>query len=94
MTIENYYVEELLVKVFDRGEQVYFSPDIKEIAAYHKRSSASLWEQYKSDLNPRHNQTFNAINAAGNVMDLDRSMCNMISKLATSTSPYIVPTKE
>ncbi|MBO4479250.1 MAG: nicotinate phosphoribosyltransferase [Clostridia bacterium] len=47
MTIENYYVEELLVKVFDRGEQVYFSPEIKEIAAYHKRSSASFWEQYK-----------------------------------------------
>ena len=47
MTIENYYVEELLVKVFDRGEQVYFSPEIKEIAAYHKKSSASFWEQYK-----------------------------------------------
>ena len=47
MTIENYYIEELLVKVFDRGEQVYFSPEIKEIAAYHKKSSASFWEQYK-----------------------------------------------
>ena len=47
MTIEDYYVEELLVKVFDRGEQVYFSPEIKEIAAYHKRSAASSWEQYK-----------------------------------------------
>ena len=23
------------------------SPEIKEIAAYHKRSSASFWEQYK-----------------------------------------------
>ena len=47
MTIENYYVEELLVKVFDGGKQVYFSPEIKEIAAYHKKSSASFWEQYK-----------------------------------------------
>ncbi len=47
MVIENYYIENLLVKVFDKGEQVYFSPEIKEIAAYHKRSSASLWEQYK-----------------------------------------------
>ena len=47
MTIENYYIEELLVKVFDGGKQVYFSPEIKEIAAYHKKSSASFWEQYK-----------------------------------------------
>ena len=47
MTIENYYIEELLVKVFDSGKQVYFSPEIKEIAAYHKKSSASFWEQYK-----------------------------------------------
>ena len=47
MTIENYYIEELLVKVFDRGEQVYFSPDIKEIACYHKHCSDRFWEQYK-----------------------------------------------
>jgi len=47
MTIENYYIEQLLVKVFDRGEQVYFSPEIKQIAAYHKECSARFWEQYK-----------------------------------------------
>ena len=47
MTITDYYIEELLVKVFDRGEQKYFSPEIKEIAAYHKRSAAAFWEQYK-----------------------------------------------
>ena len=47
MTIENYYVEELLVKVFDHGKQVYQSPEIKEIAAYHKRCSGRFWEQYK-----------------------------------------------
>lgn len=47
MTIENYYIEELLVKVFDKGEQVYFSPDIKEIVAYHKHCSRRFWEQYK-----------------------------------------------
>ena len=47
MKIENYYIEELLVKVFNRGEQVYFSPDIKEIASYHKHCSARFWEQYK-----------------------------------------------
>ena len=47
MKIENYYIEELLVKVFDHGKQVYFSPEIKEIAAYHKRCSARFWEQYK-----------------------------------------------
>ena len=47
MTIENYYVENLLVKVFERGKQVYFSPDIKEIAAYHKHCSDRFWEQYK-----------------------------------------------
>ena len=47
MTIENYYIEQLLVKVFDHGEQVYFSPEIKKIAAYHKQCSARFWEQYK-----------------------------------------------
>ena len=39
------YVEEEILSFV--GEQVYFSPEIKEIAAYHKRSSASFWEQYK-----------------------------------------------
>lgn len=47
MCIKDYYVEELLVKVFERGEQVYSSPDVKEIAVYHKKCSASFWEQYK-----------------------------------------------
>ena len=47
MTLKDYYIEELLVKVFDHGEQVYFSPEIKEIAAYHKQCSSRFWEQYK-----------------------------------------------
>ena len=47
MCIKDYYVEELLVKVFEKGKQVYTSPDVKEIAVYHKKCSADFWEQYK-----------------------------------------------
>lgn len=47
MTIEDYYVENLLVQVFKDGKQIYDSPDVKEIASYHKKCSSRFWEQYK-----------------------------------------------
>ena len=47
MIVKDYYTEELLVKVFENGKQIYTSPDVKEIAVYHKKCSRSFWEQYK-----------------------------------------------
>ena len=47
-----------------------------------------------NDLNPRHTQVFNSITVAGNLLELDRTGCDNIIKLATSTSPYLVPTVE
>ena len=47
MVVKDYYTEELLVKVFENGKQIYTSPDVKDIAVYHKKCSRSFWEQYK-----------------------------------------------
>lgn len=34
--IKDYYVEELLVKIFNKGKQVYESPDVMDIKAFAK----------------------------------------------------------
>ncbi len=37
--IKDYYVEELLVKIFDKGKQTYESPDVMDIKAFAKKQN-------------------------------------------------------
>ncbi len=37
--IKDYYVEELLVKIFNKGKQVYESPDVMDIKAFAKKQT-------------------------------------------------------
>ncbi len=51
-TVTDYYAKELLVKIFDKGECVYKSPDIEKIRAYCSEQVASLWDEVKRFENP------------------------------------------
>ena len=47
MTITNFTAKELLVPIFKDGRQVYKSPSLPEIQAYHKEQMGTLWDEYK-----------------------------------------------
>jgi nicotinate phosphoribosyltransferase len=51
-TIENFYARRLLVKIFDKGKQVYISPSIHEIRNYCKEQVDTLWDEVKRFENP------------------------------------------
>ncbi|GAA0766880.1 nicotinate phosphoribosyltransferase [Clostridium subterminale] len=50
--LTDYYVKELQVKIFDKGECVYLSPSIKEIREYCKGQVETLWEESLRLKNP------------------------------------------
>ena len=52
MTLTDYRVRELQVPLFKNGVQVYRSPSLKEIQAYHFQEMDTFWDQYKRNLNP------------------------------------------
>jgi nicotinate phosphoribosyltransferase len=52
MTLTDYRVRSLQVPLFKGGVQVYQSPSLKEIQAYHFREMDTFWDQYKRNLNP------------------------------------------
>lgn len=52
MTLTNYTMKDLHVKVFDKGECVYESPSLAEIQKHCAEEMDTFWEQYKRLLNP------------------------------------------
>ncbi|WP_346939162.1 nicotinate phosphoribosyltransferase [uncultured Clostridium sp.] len=50
--LTDYYVKELQVKIFDKGESVYLSPSIQEIREYCKGQVETLWEESLRLKNP------------------------------------------
>ncbi|MDD6204012.1 MAG: nicotinate phosphoribosyltransferase [Firmicutes bacterium] len=52
MTVENFTARPLLKPIFVNGEQVYQSPDLTDIAAYHKEQMNTLWDEYKRLVRP------------------------------------------
>lgn len=51
-TLENFRAEELLVRIFENGKQVYTLPTLNEIRARGKASLDSMWEEVKRFDNP------------------------------------------
>ncbi len=51
-TLENFRAEELLLKIFENGKQVYTLPTLKEIRVHCKASLESMWEEVKRFDNP------------------------------------------
>ena len=51
-TLENFRAEELLLKIFENGKQVYALPTLKEIRVHCKASLESMWEEVKRFDNP------------------------------------------
>lgn len=52
-TLTNFYARPLLQDIFVDGKLVYDLPTLQDIKAYQKQHLASLWEEYKRDLNPQ-----------------------------------------
>ncbi len=53
MSIENFKTRELMVPVFNNGEQVYESPPVSEIRDYAKSELATFWDEYKRPVLPQ-----------------------------------------
>ncbi len=51
-TVEDYYVKELLVPVFQKGKCVYESPSVEEIRNFCKEQVDTLWDEVKRFENP------------------------------------------
>ena len=51
-TFENYTAKKLLVPVFEKGKQVYESPDAKAIKEYCAEQTSHLWEEVARFENP------------------------------------------
>ncbi|GAF37272.1 nicotinate phosphoribosyltransferase [Lentilactobacillus farraginis] len=52
-TVENFNAKPLLQPIFEAGKLVYQLPDLNEISDYAKKQIASLWPEYKRELNPQ-----------------------------------------
>lgn len=50
--IENFYAKKLLVRIFDRGKQVYQSPSIDSIKDSTQKNIENLWQEVKRFENP------------------------------------------
>ena len=50
--ITNFYAKELLVKIFEKGEQVYSSPSVLEIKEFSKQETSKLWPEILRFENP------------------------------------------
>ncbi len=52
MTLTDFRIRELQIPLFKAGKQVYQSPTLQEIQAYHFKEMDTFWDQYKRNLNP------------------------------------------
>ena len=52
MTLTDYTMKELQVKVFENGKRVYDSPSLQEIQQHCQDDLDTFWDQYKRLLNP------------------------------------------
>ena len=50
--LKDYYVKDLLVKIFDKGVAIYESPSVMEIKEYAKQESEKLWPEVLRFENP------------------------------------------
>lgn len=51
-TLNNYYIKDLLVKIFDKGKVCYSNPSVMEIREYAKEECAKLWPEILRFENP------------------------------------------
>ena len=51
-TVTNFYAKKLLVKIFDKGECIYESPDIEDIKSYCRDQMNTLWDEVLRFENP------------------------------------------
>lgn len=73
--IKNYYVKELLVKIFDNGKPVYTSPSVLDIKDFAKRETSKLWPEVLRFENPH---TY-YIDLSKDLWDLKHSLLHELS---------------
>lgn len=52
-TVKNFEAVPLLLPIFEKGQQVYDLPALKDIQAYARKEFDKLWDEYKRVLNPQ-----------------------------------------
>jgi len=52
MRVENFIAKPLLKPIFVNGKQVYSSPELTDIAIYHKEQMNTFWDEYKRLVRP------------------------------------------
>lgn len=52
-TVDNFDAMPLLKPIFQDGQLVYDQPNLKQIVHYAEKELASLWPEYKRELNPQ-----------------------------------------
>lgn len=75
-TIEDYYVRELLVQIFDKGKLVYESPSIEEIRKTCKEQIETLWGETLRFENP---QTY-YVDLSQELWNMKRDLLNKYNK--------------
>lgn len=73
--IKNYYVKELLVKIFDEGKPVYTSPSVLDIKEFAKKETLKLWPEVLRFENPH---TY-YIDLSKDLWDLKHSLLHELS---------------
>ena len=75
-TVTDFVAQKLQVKLFEKGEQVYTSPTVKEISEYRASQVDCLWDEVTRFENP-HNYY---VDLSQDLWDLRQSLLNKLSK--------------
>lgn len=81
-TVRNFDAIPLLVPIFETGQLVYESPNLKDIQAYANQQFDKLWDEYKRVLNPQDYP----VDLAKDVWDNKMELIDRVRKETTSDS--------
>jgi len=70
----NYYVKDMLIKIFEKGNLTYKNPSVMEIHEYANKEKETLWEEYKRITNPN----IMPVDLSQKLYDLKQKMINDI----------------
>ncbi|MCJ7689090.1 MAG: nicotinate phosphoribosyltransferase, partial [Clostridiaceae bacterium] len=74
--LKNYYVKDLMVKIFENGKPIYKSPSVMEIKAFSAREVSNLWPEVLRLQNPHAYY----VDLSWNLWNLKQSLLNHYSE--------------
>jgi nicotinate phosphoribosyltransferase len=75
--LKNYYVKELMVKIFENGQSIYASPSVMEIKAYSAGEVSKLWSEVLRLENPHAYY----VDLSSNLWNLKQGLLNHYSEI-------------